>query len=134
MSWSMRVLVVGAVLLLVTAGIVILIVIPQVRADSFALATPDRAAGAFRLNALLNVLAAATALLSVVSPARIRRVLPAMGGVVALLLGPLLIDAATALAHHGAAMRGAVVALWACVVCDLVGGAALVVASLAPRG
>ena len=134
MSWSMRVLLLGAVLLLATAGVVMLIVVPQVRADTFRLAAPERAASAFRLNALLNALAAAAALLSIAVPARVRRLLPALGGVVGLLLGLLLVDAATALAHHGPALRGVVLAVWTCVGCDLLGGAALVVASLAPQG
>jgi hypothetical protein len=53
---------------------------------------------------------------------------------VALLLGLLLIDAATALSGHGPGMHGAGVALWVCVCLDLVGGASMVISAFARRG
>jgi len=133
----LRLLQLGAGLLLISAAVVAFGVIPPVRADTYPLATPDRAVPAFWANALLNVLVAATAFVSSragsTRPAP-RRILPGVAGIVGLLLGLVLIDAATALSGHGPGMRGAVVALWVCVCLDLVGGAAMVVSAFLRRG
>jgi hypothetical protein len=133
----LRILLLGAAFLLASAAIVAFGVIPPVRSDTFPLATPDRAVPAFWGNVLLSVLAAATALASSragSTRATLRRVLPGVAGLVALLLGLLLIDAATAFSGHGPEMHGAVVALWVCVCLDLAGGASMVVSALVRRG
>ncbi|HQR44969.1 MAG TPA: hypothetical protein PLB02_01965 [Thermoanaerobaculia bacterium] len=119
-----------------TAAVIAILVIPPVRADTFPHATPERAVPAFWINVILNVLVAAEAFdasrLRSGSPAR-RRVWTGLSGLVALLLGLALMDAATALAAHGPAMRGAVVALWVCVCLDLAGGVLMVVSAFSLR-
>jgi hypothetical protein len=131
-TWPTRLLVLGAILLLVSAAIVVVAVIAPVRADAFPLATPPAAARALWGNALLNVSAAAAALATLhVSAAHgsLRRLLPVFAGVVGVLLGLLLIDAAAVLSRHGPALHGAVVALRACVGCGILGGGLLIVSN-----
>lgn len=132
----LRILLLGAALLLASAAIVAFGVIPSVRSDTFPRATPDRAVPAFWENVLLSVLVSATALASSragSTRATLRRVLPGVAGLVALLLGLLLIDAATAFSGHGPEMHRAVVALWVCVCFDLVGGGLMVVSAFMRR-
>ena len=120
-SWSYRLLRVGVVLMLATAGVIALAVIPAVRADTFPGATPHRAIPAFWAIVALNVVMVAAA----VAAFRARyRVILSLLGVMTLLLGLVLIDAAAAYSGHGQPVGG-VVALWGCVCFDAVGGAAV---------
>jgi hypothetical protein len=61
------------------------------------------------------------------------RVVTGIVGALVLLLGLLFIGAATAFAGHGPGMRVTVVLLWICVCCNVVGGAATIVAAFLPR-
>jgi hypothetical protein len=127
-SWPRRILVFAALLMLASAAVVAFGVIPAVRADTYPSATPDRAVPAFWVNAVLTVLGAAAALACLrvaASRATLRRALSGVPGLLALLLGLVLIDAATAYPQHGPAMHGAVVALWVCAGFDLLAGASL---------
>jgi hypothetical protein len=133
---ALRMLLIGAFLTLAAAAVIALGVIPRVRADTFPGATPDRAVVGFWVNVILAVLTAAAALVSTrlgASRPTMRRVLPGVAGLVALLLGLALMDAAAAYSGHGPGMHGATVALWACVCLDLAGGALMVVAALIRR-
>jgi hypothetical protein len=130
--WPLRFRWLGAGLVLASAAVVAFGVIPLVRADTYPQATPDRAVPAFWANVLLSVLVAAAAFAS--SRAAVRRILPGVAGIVAVLLGLVLIDAATAFSGHGPGMRGAVVALWVCVCLDLAGGALMGIAAFVRRG
>ncbi|HXY19367.1 MAG TPA: hypothetical protein VEH83_05170 [Gemmatimonadales bacterium] len=131
-TWPTRLLVLGAILLLVSAAVMAVAVIPPVRIDTFPLATPQAAARALWGNALLNVSAAAAALAALqvnAAQASLRRLLPVVAGVVGVLLGLLLIQAAAALSPHGPALHGAVVALRVCVGCGILGGGSLIVSN-----
>lgn len=57
------------------------------------------------------------------------RVLSGIAGVLSVLLGLLLMDAALFYGGHGRGMLGAVVALWACVVLDIAAGGMIAAAS-----
>jgi len=134
--WPSRVLVPGVLLLLVSALIIALWVVPAVRADTSPHAAPGQAVPAFWANLLLTALMAGTGLAALggrVNRTRLRRVAGAIAGAVAALLGLLLIDAAAALAGHGPEMRGAVVGLWVSVGCNLLGGVAILMAALVRR-
>lgn len=134
-SWPRRILVLGAAFMLASAAVVAFDVIPPVRTDTFPLATPDRAVPAFWGNVLLALLVAAAALASSrvgSTRATLRRVLSGVLGLLALLLGLLLIDAATAFSGHGPAMHRAVLALWVCVCFDLAGGVSMVGSAFMP--
>lgn len=134
---SLRTLVVGAVLVLVAAVLLRVGVVPQVLRDAFPAAAPQRAAAAFRIVALLLVVVGIVALALSRVPAAgafVRRaLLPSIGGVLTVLLGLLLSDAAAAMTAHGPAMHGVVVMLWVCVVLVVVGGASLILSGVTSR-
>ncbi len=134
---ALRTLLLGAALALLVAIVIWVGVIPQVLRDTFSAATPERAAAAFRVSALLHVLAgiAALAVSRVPSPGAFlrRALLPGSAGVLVILLGLVLIDAALAFPAHGPALRGVVVLLWACVALDLIGGLSLLVSAVTAR-
>jgi hypothetical protein len=124
-----RTLGLAAALMLTSAAIISFAVIPLVRRDTFSRSTPDTAISAFLGVALIGILLAAAPLaaarISSSHPA-LGRVLSGVAGVLSVLLGLLLIDAALAYAGHGRGMLGAVVALWACVVFDVAAGGSMV--------
>jgi len=132
-SWRQRILMLGAALMLASAAFVAFGVIPLVRADTFPSATPDSAVPAFWGNVLLVLLVAAAAVTSSrlgLSRATLRRALAGIPGLLALVLGLVLIDAATAYSGHGPGMHGAVVALWVCVCLDVAAGIGMVGSAL----
>jgi len=134
--WASRLLVPGVLLLLVSALIIALWVVPAVRADTSPQATPEGAVPAFWASLLITALMAGTALVTLGGRAnrtRLRRGAGAIAGAVAALLGLFLIDAAAAYAGHGPEMRGAVVGFWVSVGCSLLGGAAILMAALVRR-
>jgi len=129
-SWPWRTSIFAAVLMLASALCLAVAVIPIVRADPSALASPERAVPAFWVAVAVDVVLAGAA----VASGRLGfRVLLAVGGVVALLAGLVLIDAATAFTAHGPAMHGTVVVLWVCVGLGVVGGLSMLGAALTPR-
>ena len=136
-SWRQHILVVGAALMLVSAALVVFRVIPLVRADTFPGAAPDRAVPAFWANVLLVLLVVAAAVTSSrlgSNRATLRRALAGAPGLLALVLGLLLIDAAIAFSGHGPGMHGAVVALWVCVCLDVAAGIGMFVSAYARQG
>jgi hypothetical protein len=136
-SWRRRVLILGAALMLVSASLVAFGVIPLVRADTFPGAAPDRAVPAFWVNVLLSLLVAVAAVPSSrlgSNRATLRRALAGVLGLLALVLGLFLIDAATAFSRHGAGTHGAVVVLWVCVCLDVAAGLGIVWSALGRRG
>ena len=128
-SRSRRLLSLGVVLMLAVAGVIAVGVIPSVRGAPYPGATPDRAARAFSVIAVLNGVMAAAAVASF--RARVWPIVFLLG-VVTLLLGLLMIDAAAALSGHG--LPGATAALWGCVCFDVIGGTAVLVSALMSRG
>lgn len=132
-SWRQRILMLGAALMLASASVVAFDVIPPVRADTSPGATPGSAVPAFWGNALIALLVAAAAVASSrlgSSRATLRRALAGIPGLLALVLGLALIDAATAFSGHGPGMHGAVVALWVCVCLNIVAGIGMVGSAL----
>jgi len=128
---SRRPLLIAAWLLFAAAALVVLAVIPPVLADTFPRAAPERAAGAFRVNVVLNALLGAALL--VAAWRRSGAVLPVSAGLLSLLLGAALLDAASAFTAHGPALRGAVIACFASSACDLAAGATALAAARRPR-
>jgi len=136
-SWRQRILMLAAALMLTSAGIVAFGVIPLVRADTFPGAAPDRAVPAFWGNVVLVLSVAAAAVTASrlgLERATLRRVLAGVPGLLALGVGLVLIDAATAFSGHGPGMHGAVVALWVCVCLDVAAGIGLVWSALVRQG
>src|ERR1017187_5308037 len=112
------------------AVIVALGVIPPVRTDTFAGARPGAAATTFAVNAILNVLVGIALLAAV--PWRsggAGKVLIVVAGVVGLLLGSALLDAAGAFMGHGPGMRTAVVICFAGAAGDLGAGVLVLIAA-----
>ena len=128
-SLRQRILMLSAALLLASAAFVTFGVIPPVRVDTFPGATPEGAVPALWANVLLVLLVAVAAVTSSrlgLTRATLRRVVAGVPGLLVLLLGLLLIDAATAYSEHGPGMHGAVVALWGCVCLDVAAGVGMV--------
>jgi hypothetical protein len=119
-SWRQRILMLGAALMMASAAIVTFGVIPLVR---------GRAVPAFWANVLFVLLAVVAAVASSrlgSTRATLRRALASVSGFVALVLGLLLIDAASAFSGHGLGMNGVVVALWVCVCLDVLAGIGII--------
>ncbi len=136
-SWRQRILILGAALMLVSAAIVAFGVIPLVRGDTFPGAAPDQAVFAFWANVLFVLLAVVAAVASSrlgSKHATLRRVLACVSGFLALVLGLLLIDAASAFSGHGSGMRGAVIALWVCVCLNVAAGIGIIGSAFARQG
>ncbi len=100
----------------VIAIVLATVVIPAVKSDTYALATPDRAAIGFWVNSLVFlVIAAALILISRrVTESRIKGGLIGLG-ILALVLTFALFDAADAFKEHGPAMQTADTILFICV-------------------
>jgi hypothetical protein len=132
-----RFLLVGAALLVVVALVIATGVIPPVRADTFPLALPGRAAAAFWVNVVLCLVVAALLVLAAVrTEKRSRRSAVALGFLAAfvLLLALALFDAGSAFRAHGPALHGATVLLFLCAAADLLAGILVVASvSLFPR-
>jgi hypothetical protein len=106
-----RYIVIAAATLAVAAAILVLGVAPPIRSDSFPGAAPETAAAAFQAHAvivaLLVIVLAIAERRAVEQPRQAIAVFMLIGSV-ALLLGMLLVDAATAFWGHGPALHGAV--------------------------
>lgn len=118
-------------MMLTSAALIAFGVIPSVRADSFPQASSGDAIPVFWVIVVIDLFLALAAFAAsrVDSSQAGHRSLPVAAGVVSVLLGLLLIDAAAAYAGHGPGMRGAVVALWACVGLGLAAGASMIVST-----
>jgi hypothetical protein len=122
---------VAAAMMLTSAALIAFGVVPSVRADHFPQASSGDAIPVFRVIVAIELfLALAAVAASRVDSSQARhRSLSVAAGVVSVLLGLLLIDAAAAYAGHGPGMRGAVVALWACVGLGVAAGASMLVST-----
>lgn len=122
----------AAALMLTSAAVIAVAVIPLVRRDTFSGGAPETAISAFwgvvGIGILLTVASLAAARIDSSHPT-LGRVLSGIAGVLSVLLGLLLIDAALSYAGHGRGMLGAVVALWACVLLDIAAGGMIAAAS-----
>lgn len=136
-SSRQRILMLGSALMLVSAALIAFAVIPLAGADRAPGAAPDRAVPAFWAMVLLLLLVGAAALTSSrlgSNHATLRRALAGGPGLLAVILGLVLIDAAAAFSGHGPGMRGAVVALGVCVCLNVAAGLGMVGAALARQG
>ena len=132
-----RLLMICALLFLLVACVVALIVIPAVGADISPNAVPERAEPPFWVNVALSLLLAASCgAVAFTSKGRDRistTTLVALG-IIALLLGLALVDAASAFRSHEMLAQGISMFLFLCAAVDLLAGAlVIVVAFRRPR-
>jgi hypothetical protein len=117
-----RILLASAGLLIVVAIILIVGVIPQVKADTYQFAAPDRAAPAFWVMVVFSLLtAAAIGSNAIRATVRSRRLLVNFGilAFIVLLFALALTDAAFAFRGHGPDMQTASALLFLCVAADV---------------
>ncbi len=109
-------------------------VIPPVKTDAFPAATPDQAVPAFEVSAVLHFLLGAIVLGFVKWRGnRAGKVSLVVVGMVGLLLGLILLDAASAYAGHGVGMRMATVLLFTCIGADVAAMALVLIAAFSAR-
>ena len=132
-----RLLLVCAILFLLVAFVVALRVIPAVSADISPNAVPERAVPPFWVNVGLSVLLAASCgavAFRSKGRDRISTTILVVLGIVALLLGLALVDAASAFRSHEMLAQGTLMFLFVCAAVDLLSGAlVIVVAYRRPR-
>lgn len=125
-----RLLLVCAILFLLVALVVALKVIPAVSADISPNAVPERAVPPFWVNVGLSVLLAASCgAVAFRSKGRdwISTTILVVFGIVALLLGLALVDAASAFRSHEMLAQGTSLFLFFCAAVDLLAGALVIV-------
>ncbi len=134
---SNRILLACATLLLLVTFVVALKVIPAVKSDISPNAMPERAVPPFWFNVVLSLLLSTSGgAVAVWSKGRDRAttIILAVLGIVALLLGIALVDAAFAFRSHEMLARGTSPLLFACAAADLLAGAfVLLVAYRRPK-
>ena len=135
---SSRRMLLGCTILLVLVAILLaLSVIPAVKSDSSPGANPDRAVPAFWVNfGLILVAATACAVIVIVSKERSRASTSSLVvvGLVVLMLGLALVDAASAYRFHGPSMQSISTLLFICAAVDILVGITFgVVAFLRPK-
>ena len=135
---SSRRMLLGCTILLVLVAILLaLSVIPAVKSDNSPGANPDRAVPAFWVNFGLILFAAiACAVIVIVSKERSRASTTSLVvvGLVVLMLGLALVDAASAYRSHGPSMQSISTLLFICAAVDILVGITLgVVAFLRPK-
>ena len=128
-----RILLVCSVVFVIVAIVLISGVIPSVKADNFPGATPEKAVSAFWVNVGLNLLLAVTILFIAVK-SKERQWISKSGliitGIIILLLGLALLDAASAYLKHGPSMQSASILLFICSASDLLAGIMLIITSI----
>ena len=132
-----RLLLVCALLFLLVALVVALRVIPAVKADTSANAVPERAVPPFWVNAAFSLLLSVSCgTVAVVSKGRKRfsTVTLVLVGIVALLLGLALVDAAAAFSSHEMLAPGTSTFLFVCAAIDLSAGVLVLVVSIKRPG
>lgn len=128
-----RLLLACAVVSVVIAVIVFFGVIPRVKADTFPLANPDKAAIGFGINSGL-ILLVSVILFFMAFKSRERKWTNTLGliilGFVILLLGLALTDAASAFQGHGPMMQSTSMLLFFCAAVDELNGLAVIITTL----
>jgi hypothetical protein len=117
LNFGRRSLLLSAALLVLAALVIILGVIPPVKTDTFPLATPERAVGAFMVSAALYLLfAAALVIIGLRAAGRTRRLTFGLWSLALLTFSFAfaLNDAAFAFRGHGPALHVAVILLHCC--------------------
>jgi hypothetical protein len=117
---------VGAVLSFGVAVIIVMAVIPGIKADTFPGATPDKAARASQVIAIVVMLVGAALLgMAFVTPQGRRAgkvLLLVVLGLMGLVLTLIFLDGADAYAHEGPGMKGVTTALYPCIGAELIVG------------
>ena len=128
-----RLILVYAAVIAVIALVLALAVIPPVNVEASLGATPEKAVVAFWFNIGLNFLSA-VALVSIAIRSKgrhwISTSLLVMVGLIILLLGIALADAASAYKTHGRSMQNASLFLFICAVADFLSGVSVVFTAL----
>ena len=134
---SSRMLMSCTVLLLLVATLLALSVIPAVKSDSYPGTTPDRAVPAFWVNFGITIIAATIcAAIVLVSKERSRASTSSLVvvGLIVLMLGLALVDAAAAYRSHGPSMQSISTILFICATVDILVGVTFgIVAFLRPK-
>jgi hypothetical protein len=134
---SRRIILACAVLLVSVIGLISLRVIPAVESDSYPGANPERAVPAFWMNVgLCFITAIIVTFIAITSKgrSRITTISLILVGVVVLLLGLALVDAASAFRSHGPSMQSVSIALFICAAVDIFVGVTIgVMAILRPK-
>ena len=124
-----RMLLVAAILFVIVALVIALGVIPPVKADTYPGVNHEKVTVAFWVNIGLNLLIALT-LFFVANRVKERSwkstSVLITAGILVLLLGLTLADAASAYQKHGPSMQSASILLFICAAADLLGGALVV--------
>ncbi len=132
-----RIILACAVLLVLVIGLLVLRVIPAVKSDSYPGANPGKAVPAFWANVGLCLIAAISITVIAFSSkgrSRISTFGLVFAGIVVLILGLALTDAASAFRSHGPSMQSISMLLFICAAIDiLVGVTSGVVAFLRPK-
>lgn len=124
-----RTLLVCAVVFVIVALVLALGVIRPVKTDTYPGVTPDRAVAAFWVNIGLNLLSALTLFFIAIRSKVfiwISKSVLIIVGIIVLLLGIALADAASAYLSHGPSMQSASILLFICAAADFLGGALVV--------
>ncbi len=124
-----RMLLVCAVVFVIVALMLTLGVIPSVETDTYPGATSEIAVPAFWVNIGLNLLSALTLFfIATKSKGRsgISTSVLVIAGLIILLLGLALADAASAYQKHGPSMQSASILLFICAAADFIGGAVVI--------
>ena len=124
-----RILLVCAVLFVVVALVVALGVIPPVKADTYPSVNHGAAAAAFWVNISINLLSAFSLFfIAIRSKERSWKSTSVIviAGIIALLLGLALVDAASAYQKHGPSMESASILLFICAAADFLAGVTVI--------
>lgn len=122
-AWR-RILYVATGLVIMVVLIIALFVIPQVKADTSPTATPERAVPAFWVNVLIQLLNVAALIYTIIFSHReghFKTGFLVTAGVVLILLGLILIDAASASLSHPD-LRSTAIFLFICIGFDFIAG------------
>jgi hypothetical protein len=134
---SRRIILACAVLLVSVIGLISLRVIPAVESDSYPGANPEIAVPAFWMNVgLCFITAIIVTFIAITSKGRSRITTISLisVGVVVLLLGLALVDAASAFRSHGPSMQSVSITLFICAAVDMFVGVTIgVMAILRPK-
>ena len=127
-----RMLLVCVVVLFIVALVVALGVIPPLKSDTYPGVTPEKAAAAFWVNIGLNLLSAFSLFfIAIRSKGRSWKSTSVLviAGVIVLLLGLALADAASAYQKHGPSMQYASIFLFICAAADFLAGVTVITAA-----
>jgi hypothetical protein len=128
---SRRILQLCAFLLVIVSMMLIAGVIPSIKAEVLRGGTPEKALVAFWVNIGITVLMAISIFFAVIKlKGRSLSATSVISGIIVILLGLALFDAASAYSNHGQEMKSASIILFICAAVDAITGISLIVASI----